>query len=395
MNPFAEAGLAGGLGGAIGQILSAPRRAVWGMLGGPETGAELVANLTGADPSSSLASYLGAAAEMALDPLALGMAAAPAAFRLARAPWREEAQLLSRAGAMTDAETAGLNALRGGQEASAFERTLIPAREADLGRVDLSGIGQGATKTFRYGAPDVVQEAQNLGIGYASTPDEMRQLDSVKKLFRSKGLGPIPADDEAFQAMLAGNTTPGMPPEGITFYGRSLPEGYRMGVPRLPSAPPPEGVPPEAWRANLLPGARGSMPLPTLDGSTPTRLSPWELNRLWMGQADVGLASNLDRSLAADLAIERAARNVQAAAPPGATLADVIRPTVPPEVLGQIPAEATGLPVRQGLNAMQLQSAIDSARLGRLSITSRDLAAIAGAGGLAAYLGGQAFGLGR
>lgn len=55
--------------GDIGGALSAPRRALWSMLGGPESGAQLVANMTGGDASSGLNQGLGFMAEILGDPL--------------------------------------------------------------------------------------------------------------------------------------------------------------------------------------------------------------------------------------------------------------------------------------------------------------------------------------
>lgn len=60
---------AGGLLGQLGDVMSAPRRAVWRTLGAPEEGNELIAQLFGLDADSGLAKGLGLGAEMLLDPL--------------------------------------------------------------------------------------------------------------------------------------------------------------------------------------------------------------------------------------------------------------------------------------------------------------------------------------
>jgi hypothetical protein len=59
----------GGILGQLGDALSAPRRALWGALGGPESGADLVNQLTGIDRESLLGQGLGFGAEVLGDPL--------------------------------------------------------------------------------------------------------------------------------------------------------------------------------------------------------------------------------------------------------------------------------------------------------------------------------------
>lgn len=59
----------GGLLGQVGDVLSAPRRKLWSLLGAPEHGNELVSQLTGMDKDSGLAHVLGTGAEILGDPL--------------------------------------------------------------------------------------------------------------------------------------------------------------------------------------------------------------------------------------------------------------------------------------------------------------------------------------
>ena len=59
----------GALMGQAGNLFSAPRRALWNMLGLPQHGNELVSNLTGLDKQSALAQALGMGTEIAGDPL--------------------------------------------------------------------------------------------------------------------------------------------------------------------------------------------------------------------------------------------------------------------------------------------------------------------------------------
>lgn len=59
----------GGLLGQVGDTMNAPRKAIWGALGLPETGAELVSNALGTDRDSALTQALGFGAEVVGDPL--------------------------------------------------------------------------------------------------------------------------------------------------------------------------------------------------------------------------------------------------------------------------------------------------------------------------------------
>lgn len=67
------AGLAGGALGQIGGVLSAPRRAVWGALGLPEEGRQVLGQYAGMDPDATSTHLLGAGLEMAGDPLTYAM----------------------------------------------------------------------------------------------------------------------------------------------------------------------------------------------------------------------------------------------------------------------------------------------------------------------------------
>lgn len=68
----------------VGDTLSAPRRYLWSALGLPEYGNELVADLTGMDPSSFGSHALGFGAEVLGDPLTYAGAALGAAGKLGR-----------------------------------------------------------------------------------------------------------------------------------------------------------------------------------------------------------------------------------------------------------------------------------------------------------------------
>ncbi len=62
----------GGIGGLLGQVgdtLSAPRRALWGAAGLPDSGSEVLHQYAGMDPSSPWTKALGMGVEMAGDPL--------------------------------------------------------------------------------------------------------------------------------------------------------------------------------------------------------------------------------------------------------------------------------------------------------------------------------------
>lgn len=172
----AGAGAAGGagLGGLLGQVsdtLSYPRRALWGSMGLPEHGNELVGQTFGMDPQSTWAHALGIGAEVAGDPLTWAMlplggllggmegaAAGARAAELAAVEGEVAAQAAARAAAqqaMVD-HALGLEAL-GGQQAARFE-ALKPI-------VDVPGIMGGASKEYVRYNPEIAGMIEQWGLG--------------------------------------------------------------------------------------------------------------------------------------------------------------------------------------------------------------------------------------
>lgn len=201
------AGAAGGglLGGALGQFgdaLSAPRRAMWSMLGMPDTGRELVSNTFGLDQQGTLAGMLGMGAETLLDPLTIaGMAAGGPLAKLAYSPWAKDAQI---AGLIGDAR-AGV----GGADAALASRSAMEAQTMQeqmqaamgLGNYDIPGIAAGATKDYKYlGDADAATELLARGIGVPHSPVGVGQAGS-----------------------------------GATVYGRELPYGFNAPQLRGPT----------------------------------------------------------------------------------------------------------------------------------------------------------------
>ncbi len=377
MTPYLQAGAAGGLGGLLGQLggaFSAPRRALWSALGGPESGAELVSGWTGLDPGGGLASALGAMAEVAGDPLTLAFAGAPAAMRAVAAPWTQEASALARLRSLGAAEQAGLTALHEGDVLAESLRGAGRIREAQMAGLDLPGIASGATKTYRYGEPGLAGLLQEANLGRAATAAEMRGQAAVRKLF-DRAAQAMPADDDAFLAALGQLSPPGAPP-GLTVYGRSLPPGAALGRPRLPAATLTQ----HPGGQNLMPGAYGSMPVASPTRSMPS-LAPDELARLQAGQVPANPF---------DLVLDSNARTLGAAAPAGTTLADLL----PRDVLAGLPPGVAHQPLRLALAELGTHGDV-AARAMHAARQAQTDYAMAGGAGLGAFLGGQYFGLGE
>lgn len=106
----------GGLAGQLGDTMSAPRRAVWGALGLPDSGSELLHQTLGMDPDSLMTKGLGMGAEVLGDPLTYagmglgklgGMGAEGAAGALGRFLGDESGALKIPASMLGDAAKAG------------------------------------------------------------------------------------------------------------------------------------------------------------------------------------------------------------------------------------------------------------------------------------------------
>lgn len=122
--------------GDIGGALSAPRRALWSMLGGPESGAQLSANILGGDASSGLNQGLGFMAEVLGDPLSYAGMGAGMLGRLAgRAAGATSAP--SRLANILSHEGQGVQSMRGAlgmtdDVAAKFGGTIAPSMTPPL-----------------------------------------------------------------------------------------------------------------------------------------------------------------------------------------------------------------------------------------------------------------------
>lgn len=216
-------GSGGGILGQIGGALSAPRRALWSAMGGPEHGNELVANLTGLDKEGLLARALGFGAEIAGDPLTYaGVALGGPLGKL----WGNATGAASRLGGEIETLNAAKNAAYGGLqgrvagEAAVLDSQL--ARVPQLAVQDVPGLAAGSTKTYA-GAFD-------------------------------------PAFAELEAAGLAGELPGNMP--GVLVQGRGLPPGF--GTSQVPG---PKGQ----WHGSAIDRkAAASLPSP---GLTPDELA--------------------------------------------------------------------------------------------------------------------------
>lgn len=144
-------GLGTGLLGQLSDVASAPRRAVWSMLGLPEGGTEAVSQLTGMDPESPWTKALGFGAEIAGDPLnLLGIPLAGRFGKLASRLGPNYQRLLSEADVAKSAlpgATAGAveaaRAAEAAQAATAAERMAMANRFQDVMDVGSAAIPQG------------------------------------------------------------------------------------------------------------------------------------------------------------------------------------------------------------------------------------------------------------
>jgi hypothetical protein len=168
-----------GLGGTLGQMLSAPRRGAWSLAAAllgqqaPESGADLLSQTFGMDPDSPWTKGLGIGAEMALDPMtyAGGVLGGPLGKLFGQAGGLEAAAAKVAAG-----EVAGLAAARRAAQEGLVNRAaqesgtaaMYADQAANLGATaDVAGLAGGASKSYKMAHPGVGQalEAQGLGQG--------------------------------------------------------------------------------------------------------------------------------------------------------------------------------------------------------------------------------------
>lgn len=156
---------AGGLLGQFGDILSAPRRAFWGMFGGPETGDELVSNALGTERGSALSKALGFGAEMLLDPMTLGGAflGSPMAKFLS-APWQRGRQLDAAVDTLQGANTLAKQAVADANMAATGLRESVPAVAEGFSTLNLPGIAMGEAKVVKHVTPGAAEALGGLAI---------------------------------------------------------------------------------------------------------------------------------------------------------------------------------------------------------------------------------------
>lgn len=210
IEPAAMALAGGAGGGALSQLLdalSAPRRALWGMLGGPEQGNQLVSKLTGADENGALAKILGTVAEIALDPMtyaggavfgklgnimrgrkqlgmaesALGRSIAPQAGEIAAAEEMLQAQKMMARPDVYAKSNPNFAADLVGNAAAEEERL----RAAMRGTVDLEGLAKGGTRTYKTPTPEAARMAEQTGVGQLLNPEYGTNL-------QMRGMKPMP-----------------------------------------------------------------------------------------------------------------------------------------------------------------------------------------------------------
>jgi hypothetical protein len=158
----------GSLLGQMGEIMGAPRRALWSALGMPEDGAHLLSETFGMDPDSMLTKGLGVGAEVALDPLTyLGM---PLGSALGK---------LGMRGGVAAGEIEGLTAARRAAQEAMVERAALEEATAatQAGRMAaLSEIGNpgglmaGEQASFAKAKPAAIGHLEETGLGTGAGP---------------------------------------------------------------------------------------------------------------------------------------------------------------------------------------------------------------------------------
>ncbi len=215
------AGIGAGVGGALGQLsdtLSYPRRAVWGALGLPEHGTDLLAQYAGMDPQSPLTQALGMGTEIAGDPLTwLLMGAGGVTGGI------EGTALATRAGleAGIAEQAAARAAAEGLVTQHADELAALAAdqssRFADLGKmVDVPGIARGASKswTMNYD-PYAAMMMQDAGIGTLENTGRFGKFtlmgEQLPHTFEIGGHAGIPGNNPWMRAVMQSPTNPNTP----------------------------------------------------------------------------------------------------------------------------------------------------------------------------------------
>lgn len=210
-------GLGTGMLGQLSDVASAPRRAVWSMLGLPESGNELMGKM-GMDPESALAKALGIGAEIVGDPLNLfGIPMAGRLGNLASRLGPKYQRLLSESSELA-------RPLAAADEAVMAERAAMASRHADEAQ-RLAGIGEAAMPQG-----DVLSRLMGMDVG-GMTPERLAR-DALMPT------SPYP--------MKMARTTPDVE-QGLRAMGLAMePEGGRL--PMIPGMAPKGGRTPRPSR---------------------------------------------------------------------------------------------------------------------------------------------------
>lgn len=199
--------IGGGLLGAVGDTLSAPRRGLWSLLGLPEDGNQLLADTFGMDKDALLTRALGVGAEMALDPLTYAgmLAGGPLAKLFGRASGAAKALDPS-----IDALAAARRAAQSGlvDRAAAEGETLAAqmARVPGFAGQDVAGIAGGQTRNAKLAREAAFNELYDAGLAVP-------------------GSGPPSAMGKAAPAF----APPNLPPDvlaDVDVLGRTWPPGF-------------------------------------------------------------------------------------------------------------------------------------------------------------------------
>ncbi len=187
---------AGGLLGQVGDVLSAPRKAAWSMLGMPEDGNQLLAQTFGMDPDAMLTRALGMGAEVALDPLTyLGMGLGSVGGKVFGKAAGAASGVAREVEALQAAKAAAYSGLQGraAGEAATIQGQL--ARVPGLATQDVPGIAGGMTKP--------------AALAHKGAYDELAAAG-----FARPNAGPMPMGHPS-------------PVPGLEVLGRQLPPGFK------------------------------------------------------------------------------------------------------------------------------------------------------------------------
>lgn len=368
----AGAGAGGLLGGALGQIggaLSAPRRALWGALGLPDTGAELVSNTFGTDPESFLTHALGMGAEVLGDPLSyLGLLGGGPLAKLGASPWLKEAGLFNYANDLK----AGVGAADAALDARRLTELQTVQREIDaaqaLSAYDIPGIAAGQRAGFRYLQPASEQALLERGLGQPVLPFEPFPYNVNDPRPWGVGANPNPRAADVNAAWVHGREVPAgfdlRPVQG----GQGRMVGKGLG---LDPSVPADAVP----RPLTLQDRQQLAQWAASNGVNPLQMTPEQVDAA-LTQIGQGLGETQRQAWLAANPMPALQDT------PEAMLMGFLDNRLVPRSQGPVPGMDLPLPQARG-RLMDELSGVEQA-LGRYRMSPADWALVGGAGGLAA-----------